>query len=178
MHMRAGFDHPHNAAVPASRPRRWRARQRGGMLCSRAGGLASHNRGPFQRDDGDEGAGMPIPQIVRQWNKAGLNRVTRHIAPGCPASVSSSTVPALRARISDAGQRVPRPGRICLRADLRPGHRLGQERPGRGRARAADTRTRHPAGLTAPVPRRGPAGHPSPGTAGIANDRRRRLPVP
>jgi len=26
---------------------------------------------PFQRDDGDEGGGMPIPQIVRQWNKAG-----------------------------------------------------------------------------------------------------------
>jgi hypothetical protein len=84
MHMRAGFDHPHNAAVPASRPRRWRARQQGGMLYSRAGELASHNRGPFQRDDGDEGGGMPIPQIVRQWNKAGLNRVTRHIAPWMP----------------------------------------------------------------------------------------------
>jgi hypothetical protein len=27
---------------------------------------------------------MPIPQIVRQWNKAGLNRVTRHIAPWMP----------------------------------------------------------------------------------------------
>ena len=27
---------------------------------------------------------MPIPRIVRQWNKAGLNRVTRHIAPWAP----------------------------------------------------------------------------------------------
>jgi deazaflavin-dependent oxidoreductase (nitroreductase family) len=27
---------------------------------------------------------MPIPRVVRQWNKAGLNRVTRHIAPWAP----------------------------------------------------------------------------------------------
>ena len=27
---------------------------------------------------------MPIPRIVRQWNKVGLNRVTRHIAPRMP----------------------------------------------------------------------------------------------
>lgn len=27
---------------------------------------------------------MPIPRVVRQWNKAGLNRVTRHIAPWMP----------------------------------------------------------------------------------------------
>ena len=27
---------------------------------------------------------MPIPRIVRQWNKTGLNRVTRHIAPWAP----------------------------------------------------------------------------------------------
>ena len=27
---------------------------------------------------------MPIPQIVGRWNKAGLNRVTRHIAPWMP----------------------------------------------------------------------------------------------
>ena len=27
---------------------------------------------------------MPIPRIVRQWNKAGLNRVTRYIAPWAP----------------------------------------------------------------------------------------------
>ena len=27
---------------------------------------------------------MPIPRIVRQWNKAGLNRVTKHIAPWAP----------------------------------------------------------------------------------------------
>ena len=27
---------------------------------------------------------MPIPRIVGRWNKAGLNRVTRHIAPGAP----------------------------------------------------------------------------------------------
>ena len=27
---------------------------------------------------------MPIPRTVRQWNKAGLNRVTKHIAPWMP----------------------------------------------------------------------------------------------
>ena len=27
---------------------------------------------------------MPIPRRVGQWNKAGLNRLTRHIAPWMP----------------------------------------------------------------------------------------------
>ena len=27
---------------------------------------------------------MPIPRVVRQWNKAGLNKVTRRIAPWLP----------------------------------------------------------------------------------------------
>jgi deazaflavin-dependent oxidoreductase (nitroreductase family) len=27
---------------------------------------------------------MPIPRIVARWNKAGLNRVTRHVAPWVP----------------------------------------------------------------------------------------------
>ncbi len=27
---------------------------------------------------------MPIPRFVRQWNKVGLNRVTKHIAPWMP----------------------------------------------------------------------------------------------
>jgi deazaflavin-dependent oxidoreductase (nitroreductase family) len=27
---------------------------------------------------------MPIPRVVGQWNKVGLNRVTRHIAPWMP----------------------------------------------------------------------------------------------
>jgi deazaflavin-dependent oxidoreductase (nitroreductase family) len=27
---------------------------------------------------------MPIPKVIGQWNKAGLNRVTRHIAPWMP----------------------------------------------------------------------------------------------
>lgn len=27
---------------------------------------------------------MPIPRIVGQWNKVGLNRVTRHLAPWMP----------------------------------------------------------------------------------------------
>jgi deazaflavin-dependent oxidoreductase (nitroreductase family) len=27
---------------------------------------------------------MPIPRIVRRWNKAGLNRITKHIAPWAP----------------------------------------------------------------------------------------------
>jgi deazaflavin-dependent oxidoreductase (nitroreductase family) len=29
-------------------------------------------------------AGMPIPRAVGQWNKVGLNRITRHIAPWAP----------------------------------------------------------------------------------------------
>lgn len=33
---------------------------------------------------GSEGEGMPIPKAVGRWNKAGLNRVTRHIAPWMP----------------------------------------------------------------------------------------------
>ena len=49
-----------------------------------AGRLACHIRGPFPRDGGDEGDGMPIPRIVGRWNKAGLNRVTRRIAPFTP----------------------------------------------------------------------------------------------
>jgi deazaflavin-dependent oxidoreductase (nitroreductase family) len=28
--------------------------------------------------------GMPIPRFVRQWNKVGLNRVTKHVAPWMP----------------------------------------------------------------------------------------------
>jgi deazaflavin-dependent oxidoreductase (nitroreductase family) len=31
-----------------------------------------------------EGGGMPIPKVVGQWNKVGLNRVTRRIAPWMP----------------------------------------------------------------------------------------------
>jgi deazaflavin-dependent oxidoreductase (nitroreductase family) len=31
-----------------------------------------------------KGACMPIPKVVGRWNKAGLNRVTRHIAPWMP----------------------------------------------------------------------------------------------
>ena len=27
---------------------------------------------------------MPIPRIVRRWNKAGLNKVTRRVAPWMP----------------------------------------------------------------------------------------------
>jgi len=28
--------------------------------------------------------GMPIPRVVGRWNKAGLNRVTRRVAPWAP----------------------------------------------------------------------------------------------
>jgi hypothetical protein len=38
----------------------------------------------LRREDDDEGDGMPIPRIVRQWNKALLNRVTKHFAPWAP----------------------------------------------------------------------------------------------
>jgi deazaflavin-dependent oxidoreductase (nitroreductase family) len=54
------------------------------MLFSWAAELAWRNCGPFQHDGGDKGGGMPIPRVVRQWNKAGLNRVTRHMAPWVP----------------------------------------------------------------------------------------------
>jgi deazaflavin-dependent oxidoreductase (nitroreductase family) len=54
------------------------------MLFPAGGELASHDCGPFQRDDGSEGGGMPIPRIVGQWNKVGLNRVTRRMAPWMP----------------------------------------------------------------------------------------------
>jgi deazaflavin-dependent oxidoreductase (nitroreductase family) len=33
---------------------------------------------------GSEDDDMPIPRAVGRWNKAGLNRVTRHIAPWMP----------------------------------------------------------------------------------------------
>jgi deazaflavin-dependent oxidoreductase (nitroreductase family) len=32
----------------------------------------------------DEGGGMPIPRIVGQWNKVGLNRLVKHVAPWTP----------------------------------------------------------------------------------------------
>jgi deazaflavin-dependent oxidoreductase (nitroreductase family) len=54
------------------------------MLFHVGGELASHYCGPFQCDGGGEGGGMPIPRIVGQWNKVGLNRVTRLIAPWMP----------------------------------------------------------------------------------------------
>jgi deazaflavin-dependent oxidoreductase (nitroreductase family) len=50
----------------------------------RAGELTWRDCGPFQRDVGDEGGGMPIPRVVRQWNKAGLNRVTKRLFPWLP----------------------------------------------------------------------------------------------
>src|SRR6266516_2969912 len=53
------------------------------LLVGRRDGLAWLRR-PFRRVGGDEGGGMPIPRMVRRWNKAGLNRVTRHIAPRMP----------------------------------------------------------------------------------------------
>jgi hypothetical protein len=41
---------------------------------------------------------MPIPRIVGQWNKAGLNRVTKHIAPWngryCGFSASRTSCPS------------------------------------------------------------------------------------
>src|SRR5215469_12949510 len=56
----------------------------GGVGCFRAGELTWRDCGPFQRDGGDEGGGMPIPRVVRQWNKAGLNRVTKRVFPWMP----------------------------------------------------------------------------------------------
>jgi deazaflavin-dependent oxidoreductase (nitroreductase family) len=49
-----------------------------------AGELTWRDYGPFQRDGGDEGGGMPIPRVVGRWNKAGLNRVTKRVFPWMP----------------------------------------------------------------------------------------------
>jgi hypothetical protein len=89
---------------------------------------------------------MPIPRIVRQWNKAGLNRVTKHVAP----LGTRHGVIIHRGRRSGRLYQTPVnvfsvKGRLCLRPDLRPGHRLGQERLGRGRLRATHARARYPA---------------------------------
>jgi deazaflavin-dependent oxidoreductase (nitroreductase family) len=46
------------------------------MPCSSEGAIAGVR--------GSEDDGMPIPRAVGRWNKAGLNRVTRHIAPWMP----------------------------------------------------------------------------------------------
>ena len=34
---------------------------------------------------------MPIPKVVGHWNKAGLNHLTRHIAPWMPGSKQELT---------------------------------------------------------------------------------------
>lgn len=47
-------------------------------------GLAFSHDAAVQRAAGSEGGGMPIPRAVRRWNKAGLNKVTRRIAPWVP----------------------------------------------------------------------------------------------
>jgi pimeloyl-ACP methyl ester carboxylesterase/predicted nucleotidyltransferase len=60
--------------------------------------------------------------------------------------------PALREGIPDTGQRLRHGRRVRIRPDLRPGHGLGQERPGGRRLRAADPRARHPPDRAAPVP--------------------------
>ena len=75
---------------------------------------------------------MPIPRMVRRWNKAGLNKVTRRVAPWMPGLGVVVHRAALRERVPDAGQRLRRPRRLRPGSDLRPGHRLGQERPGAG----------------------------------------------
>ena len=46
--------------------------------------LGSRSGLPLRPVRGRSGCVMPIPQIVGRWNKAGLNRVTRHIAPWLP----------------------------------------------------------------------------------------------
>jgi len=74
----ASFDHPHNAAVRMVR------RRRDGMLCSWAASWPGVTAGRFSTMAAIKGGGMPIPRVVRRWNKAGLNRVTRHIAPWVP----------------------------------------------------------------------------------------------
>ena len=60
---------------------------------------------------------MPIPRIVRQWNKAGLNGVTRHVGPlGTRHGDGHPSRPPLRPPISNAGQRVRRRLRLDERS--------------------------------------------------------------
>ena len=125
------------------------------------------------------GADMPVPKVVGRWNKAGLNRLTRHYAPWMPGL----GVVVHRGRRS--GRRHQTPVNVFSAGDsyvialtYGPGDGLGQERPGRWRLRTPHPRPDHPAGLTAPVSRPEPLCHPARRAAGTADPERRRLPVP
>ena len=114
---------------------------------------------------------MPIPRIVRQWNRAGLNRVTKHVAPWAPGF----GVVIHRGRRSGLLYQTPvsvfpaedgyvfaltyGPDTDWVKNVLVAG--------------GCELRTRRPADLTAPVSRRIPARHPPAGTAGIADYKRR-----
>ena len=88
----------------------------------------------------DERGGVADSPAVRRWNKAGLNKVTRRVAPWMPGLGVVVHVAGAPGGCTDAGQRLPRPRPLRPGPDLRPGHRLGQERPGGRRLRAADPR--------------------------------------
>jgi len=113
---------------------------------------------------------MPIPRIVRQWNKAGLNRVTKHIAPWAPGL----GVVIHRGRRS--GRLYQTPVNVFAAKD---GYvfalTYGPDTDWVKNVLAAGgcERARHPADLTAPVSRRVPPRHPPGGTAGVAAYRRR-----
>ena len=111
--------------VPGSRWCGWYAR-RGGMLSSWRAELGSHNCAGRSGAQARWGSGMPIPRVVRQWNKAGLNRVTKHIAPWMPGF----GVVVHRGRRSGRPYQTPvnvfrRRGRLYPRPDLRPGTPTG-----------------------------------------------------
>ena len=122
---------------------------------------------------------MPIPRIVRQWNKAGLNRVTRHIAPWAPGMglVIHCGLRSGRLYQTPVNVFAAKDGYVFALTYGRDTDWVG-ECPGRGRLRAAHARALHPADLTAPVSRRVPPRHPPDGTAGAAAYRRRRFPLP
>jgi hypothetical protein len=89
---------------------------------------------------------MPIPKVVGRWNKAGLNHLTRHIAPWMPGF----GVVVHRGRRSGRCYQTPvnvfRAGDgYVIALTYGPADGLGQERSGRRRLR-----TPHP-GQTIPL---------------------------
>ena len=118
---------------------------------------------------------MPIPRIVRQWNKAGLNRMSqahrplgpRHgrrlsIAACALGRLYQTPVNVFAAKDGYVFALTYGPDTDWVKNVLAAG---GCELRTRGHAPPAD--------LTAPVSRRVPPRHPPGGTAGVAAYRRR-----
>jgi hypothetical protein len=128
---------------------------------------------------GRTGADMPIPKVVGQWNKAGLNHLTRHIAPWMPGF----GVIVHRGRRS--GRRYQTPVDVfsagngyVIALTYGPQTDWVKNVLAAGGCELRHPRPDHPAGLTTPIPRPKPLQHPSPRAAGTADPQRRRILVP